>query len=403
MRISLIRLAAFTLGLLLLGGPAWTMPNPIGQDIEHQVQENDTLFTVARKYGLAPDHVMWANDVSLKHPPKPGDKLVIPLRRIPPAARDSSTSIVLNLPERMLYLYRDARVVKYWGVAIGGDIYPTPTGNFSIMAKEVNPTWDPPKQLNRKSVPPGPDNPLGDRWMQITPNMVGIHGTNDPDSIGGVASLGCVRLYPEAIHELYDQVSVGTRVYVIYEQVRMGKDPDGTLVWSFFPDPYGQGFPSFQAQQALSQARQEGFDISLSEFEIEDAMREKMGVLLPVYGQPVQLKIGQEVSKGAAFVKSTGNWLDVGVLAARGYKVTTDPKAKVVRIESAEGQVVLVKLEQLPLNPLRVPDTLGTAPFRVDGHKWKGRTWIPFPLVLDYFAIPYQWDSKAAILELKGP
>lgn len=389
------------LSWLLLAGAVWALPNAIGQDVVHEMQEGDTLHTVARKYGLAPDHLMWANDVSYKHPPRTGDQLLIPLRRIPPAARDNSTSIVLNLPERMLYLYRGGRVVKYWGVAIGGEQSRTPQGSFAIMTKEVNPTWDPPKaSLVRGPVPPGPNNPLGDRWMQITPNMVGIHGTNDPDSIGGVTSLGCVRLYPEAIRELYDQVAVGTRVYIIYEQVRMGKEPDGTLVWTFFPDPYSQWYTAVQAQDELAAARQQGYEIALTDFEIEEALQQKYGVLHPVFGQPVQLKVGQQVSKDSAFVKATGNWLDAAVLEARGYKVSTDAQSKTVRIESDDGRVVVVKPEKLPLNPLRVPRDVGTAPFKVDGHKWKGKTWVPFPLVLDYFAIPYQWNSKAAVLEL---
>jgi L,D-transpeptidase ErfK/SrfK len=388
------------LALMWLTGPGWSLPNVIGQDVLHEMREGETLLTVARQYGLAPDHLMWANDFSRKHQPGTGDKLFIPLRRIPPAARDGGTSIVLNLPERMLYLFQGGRVARFWGVAIGEDLHPTPTGSFTIMAKEVNPTWEPPKFLNRKPVPPGPDNPLGDRWMQITPNMVGIHGTNDPDSIGGVASLGCVRMYPESIRELYDQVDIGTRVHVIYEQVRVGKEPDGTLLWTFFPDPYNQWYTTTQAQEKLQAARDEGYEIALTDFEIEDALRQKFGVLQPVFGQPVQVKVGQEISKGAAFVKSTGNWLDVGVLETRGYKVSKDTRGNLVTIESAEGKVAVVKPESLPLNPLRVPDTLGRQPLRLDGHTWKGRTWVPFPLILDYFAIPYRWDSESALLEL---
>ena len=391
------------LGLCLLAVPGLALPNTIGQDVVHEMKAGEDLFMVARQYGLAPDHLMWANDISHKHPPRVGDKLVIPLHRIPPAARDNSLSIVLNLPERILYVYRGGVVVKFYGVAIGGDEHPTPRGNFSIIEKVMNPTWDPPKNLNRKPVPPGPDNPLGDRWMQITPNMVGIHGTNDPDSIGGVASLGCVRLYPEAIHELYDLVAVGTRVYVIYEQVRMGKEPDGTLVWTFFPDPYHQWFTTFQAQQELDAARYDGFDIALSDFEVEEAQKQRFGVLNPVFGQPVKVKIGQEASLGVAYVKATGNWLDAGVLESHGFKVTNDSKAKAVKIESGDGKVVVVKAEKLPLNPIRVPDSLGSQPFRVDGHKWKGKTWVPFPLILDYFGIPYHWDSETAVLELDTP
>lgn len=396
-------LTALTVGWLMLAAPAWSLPRPMGKDVVHEVQKGEDIYTIARKYGLAPDHVMWANDISLKHPAAVGDKLTIPLRRIPPAARDASTSIVLNLPERILYLYRGGAVVKYWGVAIGEDMYPTPTGNFSIMAKEKNPTWEPPRWLGKKAVPPGPDNPLGDRWMQITPDMVGIHGTNDPTSIGGVASLGCVRLYPEAIHELYDQVGVGTRVYVIYEQVRVGKDPDGSLVWTFFPDPYHKWYTTFQAQEALNGARHEGNDIALSEFEIEEAMRLPLGTISPVFGRPVQVTVGDQVARDAAYIKATGNWIDAAVLEGQGYKVSTDVKARRVKVEAPDGRVVLVKPEVTPLNPSKVPRSQGDKPFPVDGHKWKGKTWLPFPLVLDYFEVPYRWDSKAFVLEIDPP
>ncbi len=393
----LVTLAA---GCLLLGGPAWSLPRPMGKDVIHEVKKGEDLYTIARQYGLAPDHVMWANDVSFKHPPAVGEQLTIPLRRIPPAARDGSTSIVLNLPERILYLYRGGSVVKYWGVAIGEDIYPTPTGNFAIIAKEKNPTWEPPRWLGKKAVPPGPDNPLGDRWMQITPDMVGIHGTNDPNSIGGVASLGCVRLYPEAIRELYDQVGVGTRVHVIYEQVRIGKENDGSLVWTFFPDPYHKWYTAFQAQEALKGARYEGNDIALSEFEVEEAMRQKLGTISPVFGRPIELRVGEQVGRDSAYAKATGNWLDAAVLEARGYKVSTDAKARLVRVESADGRVVLVKPEVTPLNPNKLSRSQGRQPLKVDGHKWKGKTWLPFPLVLDYFEIPYRWDSKTSVLEI---
>jgi L,D-transpeptidase ErfK/SrfK len=392
-------LKSVLLALLLLGSAACALPAPIGRDVIHEVKAGEDLYTIARKYGLAPHHVMWANDVSFKHPPKVGDRLLIPLRRIPPFA-PGGTAIVLNLPERMLYLFQGGAVSKFYGVAIGGDEYPTPTGNFAIIAKEKNPTWDPPKWLNKKPIGPGPDNPLGDRWLQITPGMVGIHGTNDPTTIGGVASLGCVRLYPEGIHDLFDRVGVGTRVYVIYEQARVGQEEDGSLVWSFFPDPYHKGFATFQVQEALKEARSQGQDVLISDFEIEERMKEAHGVISPVFGQPVEVKSGDQVSKTSAYLKPTGNWLDAAVLQSRGYKISTDSKARLVKIAASDGKVVLVRPEKLPLNPLRVPDELGSAPFRVEGHKWKGKTWVPFPLVLDYFGIPYHWDSKAAVLEL---
>lgn len=386
--------------LFLLGVGAWALPHPSGRNVIHEVADKDTLYTIARKYGLAPDHIMWANHVSHKYPPRVGDKLIIPLRRIPPSPPPGGSGIVLNLPERILYLFQHGAMTKFYGVAIGEDIYPTPSGQFRILAKEKNPTWEPPKWLERKPIPPGPENPLGDRWMQITPNMVGIHGTNNPDSIGEAASLGCVRLYPEAIHHLYDQVGVGTPVTVIYEQVRMGQEADGTLVWSVFPDPYHKWAGLFQAQQGLALARAEGQDIVMTDFEVEERLTEARGLIHPVFGQPVTLLTADGEVKNAAFLKPTGNWLDASVLEERGYKLSTDAKAKVVKVEAPDGKVLVVKPEKTPLNPNKVPASQGSAPFRVDGHKWKGKTWVPFPLSLDYFEIRYEWDKEASTLKL---
>ncbi len=395
MRIRLIFLL-----ILFLGVAACALPHPSGRDVIHEVTDKDTLYTIARKYGLAPDHIMWANHVSHKYPPRVGDKLIIPLRRIPPSPPPGGSGIVLNLPERVLYLFKQGAMTKFYGVAIGEDIYPTPSGQFRIMAKEKNPTWEPPKWLELKPIPPGPENPLGDRWIQITPNMVGIHGTNNPDSIGEVASLGCVRLYPEAIHHLYDQVGVGTPVTIIYEQVRMGQEADGTLVWSVFPDPYHKWAGPFQAQQGLALARAEGQDIVMTDFEVEERLTEARGLIHPVFGQPVTLLTEDGEVKNAAFLKPTGNWLDASVLEARGYKLSTDAKAKVVKVEAPAGKILVVKPEKTPLNPSKVPAGQGSAPFHVDGHRWRGKVWIPFPLSLDYFGIRYEWDKKSSTLKL---
>ncbi len=388
------------LAFLFLGVSAWALPHPTGRNVVHEVSDKDNLYTIARKYGLAPDHIMWANHVSHKNPPRVGDKLIIPLRRIPPSPPPGGSGIVLNLPERMLYLFQHGSMTKYYGVAIGEDIYQTPSGQFRILAKEKNPTWEPPKWLEKKPIPPGPDNPLGDRWMQVTPDMVGIHGTNNPDSIGEAASLGCVRLYPEAIHQLYDQVGVGTPVSIIYEQVRMGQEADGTLVWTIFPDPYHKWSAPYQAQQGLAIARAEGQDIVMSDFEVEERLTEAQGLIHPVFGHPVELQTPDGEVKNAAFLKPTGRWLDASVLESRGFKTSFDSRNKLVKVESPDGKTLVVKWEKTPLNPNKVPAGQGSAPFRVDGHKWKGKTWIPFPLSLDYFGIPYEWNKETSVLKL---
>jgi len=66
-------------------------------------------------------------------------------------------------------------------------------------------------------VPPGPDNPLGDRWLGLSLSSVGIHGTNAADSIYRHQTHGCIRLHPDDVRTLFDRVSVGTDGEIVYQ------------------------------------------------------------------------------------------------------------------------------------------------------------------------------------------
>ncbi len=125
--------------------------------------------------------------------------------------------IVIDRTSNTLTLYRVGKVVKTYGVATGSPKYPTPAGDFEIQTMEVNPTWTPPDSdwaKDAEVIPPGPDNPLGTRWMAID-GTVGIHGTNNPASIGGSVSHGCIRMHIPDVEELYEMVAIGTRVTVV--------------------------------------------------------------------------------------------------------------------------------------------------------------------------------------------
>jgi lipoprotein-anchoring transpeptidase ErfK/SrfK len=125
--------------------------------------------------------------------------------------------IVVDRGANTLTLYRVGKVVKTWGVATGSSEYPTPSGEFEIQTMQENPTWTPPDSAWAKDaevIPPGPDNPLGTRWMAIN-GTVGIHGTNNPASIGYSVSHGCIRMAIPDVEELYAMVEIGTPVTVV--------------------------------------------------------------------------------------------------------------------------------------------------------------------------------------------
>ncbi|MEG6584624.1 L,D-transpeptidase family protein [Dendrosporobacter sp. 1207_IL3150] len=147
-----------------------------------------------------------------------------------------SPNITINLPSRTLELYSGNELVKEYPIAIGKPSTPTPMGNYSIINKEVNPVWMPPRK--GYVVPSGPDNPLGYRWIGFLP-LYGIHGTNAPWAIGMAVSNGCVRMNEEDVEELYELVDYGTKVAIIYERVKVRINDKGDVSLGIYPDIYG--------------------------------------------------------------------------------------------------------------------------------------------------------------------
>ena len=126
--------------------------------------------------------------------------------------------IVVRRGSNVLDLYRGVKLVRQFHVATGQSIYPTPLGRFQIIVKWKNPWWYPPDDAwakGDKPTPPGPDNPLGTRWMGISSPGVGIHGTPESGSIGYSLSHGCIRMLIPQAEWLFNQVNVGTPVFIV--------------------------------------------------------------------------------------------------------------------------------------------------------------------------------------------
>jgi lipoprotein-anchoring transpeptidase ErfK/SrfK len=117
-----------------------------------------------------------------------------------------------------LHFYRRLRRVKSYAIAVGRIGYETPEGVYHIQNKAVNPAWSVPNRpwagaLAGRVIPPGPENPIKERWMGIY-DGAGIHGTDDEASLGSRASRGCIRMRIPEVKELYAQVPVRTPVYI---------------------------------------------------------------------------------------------------------------------------------------------------------------------------------------------
>ncbi len=117
-----------------------------------------------------------------------------------------------------LRLWNNLELAKTYTIAVGQAGLETPAGEYTISDKQVNPSWHVPNSdwagdLAGQVIPPGPDDPLKARWMGFYAGA-GIHGTDDLASLGTAASHGCVRMSIPDVEELYDQVPLGTPIYI---------------------------------------------------------------------------------------------------------------------------------------------------------------------------------------------
>ena len=135
-------------------------------------------------------------------------------RKAHPAPDTHVRRIVVSLPDRRLALLEDGQVTQVFPVAIGKPSTPSPTGRFTILARVSDPTY----YHDGKVIPPGPANPIGDRWMGLSKAGYGIHGTNAPRSIGHAASYGCIRMARPDLERLFAAVRTGDTVEIVGER-----------------------------------------------------------------------------------------------------------------------------------------------------------------------------------------
>jgi len=210
-------------------------------------RHEDTLVDIARRHGLGYQDIVRANPDVNPWVPGEGTEVVLPTRFVlPPGARKG---LVLNLAEYRMYFYPEPRdgepaLVMTYPISIGRMDWETPLGNTSVVAMARDPAWYPPQSVRDEHaadgdplprvVPAGPDNPLGTRAIRLGLPGYLIHGTNRPAGVGMRVSHGCIRMLPEDIEFLFEQVGVKTPVRIINEPIKLGWEGD-TLVMEAHP------------------------------------------------------------------------------------------------------------------------------------------------------------------------
>lgn len=160
----------------------------------HTVKQGETLFQLSRDYRTPLSAIISANPSINPNVLYIGQPIVIP------GFPDPNTipyQIDVSLNNRWLRLYKDGVLQKQYPIAVGKMLTNTPLGQFIIINKA-----------------PNPGGPFGTMWMSLSRDTYGIHGTDDPSSIGKAVSHGCIRMHNEDVEELASIIPIGTAVFI---------------------------------------------------------------------------------------------------------------------------------------------------------------------------------------------
>lgn len=254
-----------------------------GSVFEYTVQPGDYLIKIGARFGLAAEVLARENDLKYSAKLMPGQKLTIDNRHIVPELPEDG--LLINLPQRMLYYFREWELVAAYPVGLGKPSWPTPAGEFSVIDKAVNKAWRVPKsiqeemwregQVVKTEVPPGPDNPLGKYWLGLSLSAIGIHGTIAPASIYHFQSHGCIRLHPDDIEALFAQIDQGAPGSIIYVPLLL-VESEGRIFLEAHRDIYNKVDVSSDALEQMA------YDAMLSDridwSRAADVLKQKDGV-----------------------------------------------------------------------------------------------------------------------------
>jgi lipoprotein-anchoring transpeptidase ErfK/SrfK len=161
-------------------------------------------------------------DSIVPEPDQSGARVPAHLRRqiVGYPTTEAPGTVIIDTPRTYLYyVLGNGRAIRY-GIGVGREGF-TWSGVQNVSRKSEWPDWIPPAEmLQRQPYLPrfmagGPGNPLGARALYLGNSIYRIHGTNQPSTIGGRVSSGCIRMLNEDVVDLYNRVSIGTKVVVL--------------------------------------------------------------------------------------------------------------------------------------------------------------------------------------------
>jgi len=218
----------------------------VGGETAYTIQKGDSLILVGSKLGVTWQRIARENQMDLDKPLKIGLTLRVNTRKIVPKVRESG--IIVNIPDKMLYYFKEGKLASAFPVGLGKPDWETPTGTFTIRDRKRNPTWHVPVSIREEmaakgesietAVPPGPDNPLGRYALRTSISGVLLHETIWPTSVYQFRSHACIRIMADDMEKFFQSVRVGTEGEIIYEPVKVALTNDGRILLEVHRDIY---------------------------------------------------------------------------------------------------------------------------------------------------------------------
>jgi L,D-transpeptidase ErfK/SrfK len=246
LRLVLVVLLLFFPATLFAADPGIPAGEVAVIETTYTVRSGDILLSIAGRFALDAATLARDNALDPSRPLRVGQTLKIVSRHIVPATLPDG--IVVNIPQRTLFLFEKGRLVGFFGIGPGRAAWPTTLGDATVITRKTDPVWVVPRSIQEEMrakgqpvierMPPGPENPLGRYWLGLSITNLGIHGTNAPASIYHFRSHGCIRMNPEDISTLFSRVRINTPVRILYEPVLVARDAEGRLLLEAHPDVY---------------------------------------------------------------------------------------------------------------------------------------------------------------------
>ncbi|MCR6105630.1 L,D-transpeptidase family protein [Salipaludibacillus agaradhaerens] len=162
--------------------------------MRHTVLPGETLAQISLDYRIPLPQILSVNPGVNPDVIHPGQMIEIPNFPNPDTL---PYHIDVSVGSRRLRLFRNGMLEKDYPIAVGRMLFETPLGQYIIINKA-----------------PNPGGPFGTMWMSLSKQHYGIHGTNEPTSIGHAVSRGCIRMFNEDVEELAAIIPIGTPVAI---------------------------------------------------------------------------------------------------------------------------------------------------------------------------------------------